>query len=80
MIKKIHETENYNLIVLKSDDNDLYIELYKKVKGEEERPIALYAYPTKTILKNKKHSEKDMKPFVDFLESEKFPINDFRYI
>lgn len=69
MIKKIEETKNYTLTVLRSDDNDLYIELYKRVKGVEEKPIAIYAYPSKTIIKNKKYSVKDMKKFIDYLES-----------
>lgn len=51
MIKEIKREENTKLFVAKRDDNDLYIECIEHKKGEHFRPIAIYFYSAKTILK-----------------------------
>lgn len=80
MIKEIKREENTKLYVAKRDDNDLYIECIEHKKGEHSKPIAIYFYSAKTILKHKNYCYDEIKPFIDFLESENNKVNDIQDI
>lgn len=80
MLKELNRTETKLCYVMKKDDNNLFITYYEKVHGEAPREKAIYAYPTKIIMKAKDLTLKDLKPLLDFIDFENLDVSEIKNI
>lgn len=61
--------------------SDKYFIYYYESKNAKNKNKAVYYIEYKEIvILDKNYTKDDIKEFIEYLESEKFPINDFRYI
>lgn len=59
----------------------MLIHYEERKRGEGSKPKAIYVVPTKIlIVLDKKLSRKDLKEFIEYLQSINLPTNDMRYM
>lgn len=81
MIKEIKNTKNVLGYVFRHDVENAIIHYEEQVKGEAKYPKACYVVPTKILIAfDKNLSRKDLKEFIEYLQSIKLPTNDMRYM
>lgn len=77
MHKKIKDTKNIKGYIF----GDNYFIYYYETKNAKNKNKAVYYIEfEEVVILDKNYTKEDLREFIDFLESEKLPINDFRYI
>lgn len=77
MFKQVKNTKNIKGYI----HGDNYLIYYYESKNAKNKNKAVYYIEYKEIvILDKNYTKDDIKEFIEYLESEKFPINDFRYI
>lgn len=77
MFKQVKNTKNIKGYIY----GDNYFIYYYESKNAKNKNKAVYYIEYKEIvILDKNYTKADIKEFIEYLESEKFPINDFRYI
>lgn len=77
-IKNVNEVQGY---VFRHDKEDMLIHYEERKRGEGSKPKAIYVVPTKIlIVLDKNITRKDLKEFIDYLQSINLPTNDMRYM
>lgn len=77
MHKKIKDTKKLQGYIF----GDNYFIYYYESKNAKNKNKAVYYIEYKEIvILDRNYTKDDIKEFIEYLESEKFPINDFRYI
>lgn len=77
MFKKIKDTKKLQGYVF---GDNYFIYYYESVKGKNENKAVYYIEFEEIVILDNRYNKDDIKEFIEYLESEKFPINDFRYI
>lgn len=77
MHKKIKDTKKLKGYIF----GDNYFIYYYESKNAKNKNKAVYYIEYKEIvILDKNYNQDDIKEFIEYLEAEKFPINNFRYI
>ena len=81
MIKEIKNVNDVQGYVFRHDKEDMLIHYEERKRGEGSKPKAIYVVPTKIlIVLDKKLSRKDLKEFIEYLQSIKLDTTDTRYM
>ena len=81
MIKEIKNVNDVQGYVFRHDKEDMLIHYEERKRGEGSKPEAVYAVPSKVlIVLDKTIERKDLKEFIEYLQSIKLPTNDIRYM
>lgn len=76
MFKKIKDTKKLQGYIY---GDNYFIYYYEKTIKNKTKAV-YYIEFEEIIVLDKNYTKDDLKEFIEYLESEKFPINDFRYI
>lgn len=77
MHKKIKNTKNIKGYIL---GDNYFIYYYESKNAKNKNKAVYYIEFEEVVILDKNYTKEDLREFIDFLESEKLPINDFRYI
>ena len=77
MHKKIKDTKNIKGYIF---GDNYFIYYYESKNAKNKNKAVYYIEFEEVVILDKNYTKEDLKEFIDFLESEKLPINDFRYI
>jgi hypothetical protein len=77
MHKKIKNTKNIKSYIL---GDNYFIYYYESKNAKNKNKAVYYIEFEEVVILDKNYTKEDLREFIDFLESEKLPINDFRYI
>ena len=77
MHKKIKNTKNIEGYIL---GDNYFIYYYESKNAKNKNKAVYYIEFEEVVILDKNYTKEDLREFIDFLESEKLPINDFRYI
>lgn len=80
MLKELKREPNKLRYVMTKDTNNLYFVYYEKLQGEAPKEKAIYVYPSKTIIKAKDLTLKDLKPLLDFIECKNLDVSEIKNI
>ena len=79
MYKKIKDKDTKNIKGYIFGDN-YFIYYYESKNAKNKNKAVYYIEFEEVVILDKNYTKEDLREFIDFLESEKLPINDFRYI
>lgn len=77
MHKKIKDTKNIKGYIF---GDNYFIYYYESKNAKNKNKAVYYIEFEEVVILDKNYIKEDIREFIDFLESEKLPINDFRYI
>lgn len=77
MHKKIKDTKNIKGYIF---GDNYFIYYYESKNAKNKNKAVYYIEFEEVVILDKNYTKEDLREFIDFLESEKLPINDFRYI
>ena len=60
--------------------DNYFIYYYESKNAKNKNKAVYYIEFEEVVILDKNYTKNDIKEFIEYLESEKFPINDFRYI
>lgn len=77
MHKKIKDTKKLKGYIF---GDNYFIYYYESKNAKNKNKAVYYIEFEEVVILDKNYTKEDLREFIDFLESEKLPINDFRYI
>lgn len=81
MIKEIKNVNDVQGYVFRHDERDMLIHYEERKRGEGSKPKAIYAVPSKVlIVLDKTLERKDLKEFIEYLNSKNFDTRDMQYM
>ncbi len=77
MFKQVKDTKKLQGYIF---GDNYFIYYYESVKGKNENKAVYYIEFNEVVILDKNYTKDDIKEFIEYLESEKLTINNFRYI
>lgn len=77
MFKKIKDTKKLQGYIF---GDNYFIYYYESKNNKNKNKAVYYIEYEEVVILDKDYTKEDIKEFIEYLESEKLTINDFRYI
>lgn len=77
MFKQVKDTKNIKGYIF---GDNYFIYYYESKNAKNKNKAVYYIEFEEVVILDKNYTKEDLREFIGFLESEKLPINDFRYI